>query len=372
MIPFHKPYIGPEELQYVKDCFENSKLSGDGLFTRKCQILMEQKYGFSKTLLTPSCTDALELAALLINIEPGDEVIVPSYTFVSTANPFVLRGAKIVFADSEPNHPNICPDSIKSLINKKTKVLVIVHYGGVACNMPEIMHLVEKHNLILIEDAAQAVHAKLNNKYLGRYGNLAAFSFHETKNITCGEGGMLVINDEKFFKRAEIIREKGTNRSAYIRGEVNKYEWADIGSSFLLSDILASILFAQLEKADSITQKRLEIWNRYYDRLGPTRLVTFPNYGNDHNGSVFFVLCKSEKERHLLSEYLKKHAIYTATHYVPLHTSAFGKSWLTMGQSLPNAEHIAHCLLRLPIHCGMVNQDVDYISELILRFLDAY
>lgn len=369
IIPFHKSLLGAKELEYVNDCMTNSKLSGDGIYSKKCQAILKENYGFERVLLTPSCTDALELAALLLDLSPGDEVIVPSYTFVSSANPFILCGAKVVFADSEPNHPNVCPDSINALITNKTKAIVIVHYGGVACNMSAILDIVKRYNLILIEDAAQAIHAKADDKYLGQYGHMSAFSFHETKNLTCGEGGMLVINDETFFKRAEIIREKGTNRSAFMRGEINKYEWADKGSSFLLSDILAAVLFAQLEKADELTKRRLEIWNYYFKMLGNTKLTEHLTNTCIHNGSVFYVMCKTKDERIQLNDYLSQNGVMAATHYVPLHTSQFGKQFLLPKQVLSNAERFASCLLRLPLHNNILKEEVDFICKLILTFL---
>ena len=266
-IPFNKPYMTGKETQYIEQAVNSGKISGNGLFTKKCQDFFENKYGFIKCLLTTSCTDALEMAAILLNIKQGDEVIMPSFTFVSTANAFVLRGAKIIFADSKKDHPNIDENLLESLITPKTKAIVVVHYAGVACEMDTIMSLAKKHNIYVVEDAAQAIDSFYKGKPLGSIGHLSAFSFHETKNIQCGEGGMLAINDEQFKERAEIIWEKGTNRSAFFRGEVNKYGWVDIGSSFLPSEISAAFLWAQLESLDKIQNKRKEIYKHYQNEL---------------------------------------------------------------------------------------------------------
>ncbi|MFN3315813.1 MAG: dTDP-4-amino-4,6-dideoxygalactose transaminase, partial [Raineya sp.] len=266
-IGFNKPYFTGKETAYIKEAVEKSHISGDGFFTKKCHQFFENRYGFKKCLLTTSCTDALEMAAILINIQPKDEVIIPAYTFVSTANAFVLRGAKIVFADSQAQHPNIDAYQIEKLITPKTKAIVVVHYAGMACDMEKIAAIAQKYNLFLIEDAAQAIEACYKHKPLGSFGHLSAFSFHETKNIISGEGGMLVINDEKMIKRAEIIREKGTNRSAFFRGEIDKYGWVDVGSSFLPSEIIAAFLYAQLENIEDIQQRRHQIWQIYYQNL---------------------------------------------------------------------------------------------------------
>jgi len=268
MIPFNKPYLTGKEAHYLYHAVYSGKISGNGMFTQKCHNFFVQRYGFKKCLLTTSCTDALEMAAILIDIKQGDEVIMPSYTFVSTANAFVLRGATIVFADSGASNPNIDAEKLESLITPKTKAIVPVHYAGIACDMDKIMALAEKYNLFVIEDAAQAIDSYYNGRPLGSIGHLAAFSFHETKNIISGEGGMLVINDERFFRRAEIIWEKGTNRAEFFRGEVNKYGWVDIGSSFLPSEIIAAFLYAQLENLDDIQLKRKSIWNKYYSQHG--------------------------------------------------------------------------------------------------------
>ena len=310
MISFNKPYLTGKETKYIQDAVESMKISGDGIFTKKCHDFFEKKYGFEKVLLTTSCTDALEMAAILLDIKEGDEVIAPSYTFVSTVNAFVLRGAKIVFADSGTDNPNIDAETIEALITDKTKVIVPIHYAGISCDMAKIMALANKYNLFVVEDAAQAIDSFYNQKPLGSIGHMAAFSFHETKNIISGEGGMLVINDERFMNRAEIIREKGTNRSSFFRGEVDKYGWVDIGSSFLPSDIIAAFLYAQLENLDDIQNKRKQIWNYYYNGLevlqieGKLKLPKLPYYATN-NAHMFFIQCLDLNERTDLINYLK-------------------------------------------------------------------
>ena len=299
-IPFNKPYFTGKETEYIQDAVSRGKISGNGYYTQLCHDFFETKYSFNKVLLTSSCTDALEMAAILIDIQPGDEVIVPSYTFVSTANAFVLRGAKIIFADSRSDHPGIDEDKIEALITSKTKAIVPVHYAGVACDMDKIMNLANKYNLFVVEDAAQAIDSYYTGtdgvkRPLGSIGHLAAFSFHETKNIISGEGGMLVVNDERFVKRAEIIWEKGTNRSAFFKGEVDKYGWVDIGSSFLPSDITAAFLWAQLEHLEEIQDKREVIWNTYYEGLkdwactNNISLPIIPEYGMN-NAHMFYLI----------------------------------------------------------------------------------
>ena len=316
MIPFNKPYLTGKETQYIEEAVKSGKISGNGIFTKKCQDFFETNYHIKKALLTTSCTDALEMAAILINIQEGDEVIMPSYTFVSTANAFVLRGAKIVFADSMPNHPNIDASKIEALITSKTKAIVPVHYAGVSCDMDTIMDLAKKYNLFVIEDAAQAIDSYFTGKdgkkkALGSIGHLAAFSFHETKNIIAGEGGLLAINDEQFINRAEIIWEKGTNRSSFFRGEVDKYGWVDIGSSFLPSEIIAAFLWAQLENLEKIQSKRKEIWNDYYSKLNDwaneneISLPELPSYATN-NAHMFYLVCKNLEQRTSLIQHLKE------------------------------------------------------------------
>jgi dTDP-4-amino-4,6-dideoxygalactose transaminase len=361
-IPFNKPYFTGRETSHITEAVANGKISGDGAFTARCQQFFEERYSFGKCLLTTSCTDALEMAALLINIEPGDEVIVPSYTFVSTANAFALRGAKIIFADSCSDHPNIDADRIEGLITDKTKAIVIVHYAGMACEMDTIMQLVEKHNLFLVEDAAQAIDSFYKGKALGSFGHFATFSFHETKNIMSGEGGMLVVNDPQFVARAEIIREKGTNRSAFFRGEVDKYNWVDIGSSFLPSDIIAAVLWAQLEQLDDIQSRRKALWQQYYDALAPIaenvgfELPEIPE-GATNNAHMFYLVFKSEADRDRAIAQLKEQKIQSVFHYISLHNSPYFKEKYT-GDPLPNSDRFTAGLLRLPFfyelpaHCA--------------------
>jgi dTDP-4-amino-4,6-dideoxygalactose transaminase len=305
-VPFNKPYLSGKETEYIQQAVLSGKISGDGMFTKRCHEFFEQKYSFKKCLLTTSCTAALEMAAILIDIKEGDEVIIPSYTFVSTANAFVLRGANIVFADSRKDNPNIDTESLASLITPKTKAIVAVHYAGIACEMDAIMNLAKAYNLYVIEDAAQAIDSYHNERPLGSIGHFAALSFHETKNIMAGEGGMLVINDERFTKRAEIIREKGTNRSAFFRGEIDKYGWVDIGSSYLPSEIIAAFLYAQLENIDDIQQHRKHLWQLYYDGLKPlqdnglVQLPHLPAYATN-NAHMFYLVCSNPLERQSFS-----------------------------------------------------------------------
>jgi len=371
-IPFNKLYLTGQELPFIKEALEKGKIGGDGTFTKKCSAFFEEKYIFKKVLLTTSCTDALEMAAILFDIREGDEVIMPSYTFVSTANPFILRGAKIVFADSLPDHPNMDVDSIKKLTTPKTKVIVPVHYAGMACNMDEIMALAKQHNIWVVEDAAQAIDAYYKEKPLGSFGHLAAFSFHETKNIVSGEGGMLVINDPQFLERAEIIREKGTNRSKFFRGEVDKYGWVDMGSSFLPSDIVAAFLYAQCLSLDKIQSKRIEIWNTYYERLKPLQekeLVQLPQLPlhATNNAHMFYLVCKNLEERTALIQALKDNKISSVFHYISLHNSPFYKDKHD-GRELPYADHYTNCLLRLPFYYELDTNSVNRICDVITDF----
>ena len=371
MITFNKPYLTGKETQYISQAvYREMKISGNGLFTRKCQEFFQERYGFRKCLLTSSCTDALEMAALLCDIQPGDEVIMPSYTFASTANAFILRGARIVFADSRSDHPGMNEESIKGLITPRTKVIVPVHYAGVACDMDIIMAIAEKHNLFVVEDAAQAIDSFFTGndgvrKPLGSIGHFGCFSFHETKNIQCGEGGMLVINDERFFKRAEIIWEKGTNRAEFSRGEVNKYGWIDIGSSFLPSEITAALLWAQVEALATIQLNRKCIWQNYYQSLsslleeGYYKLPKIPEYATN-NAHLFYLICKSIEERSNLIEHLKRNGIMAIFHYLSLHNSPYFLNKHD-GRPLPNSERFSECLLRLPLYYELGNDLIDYI-----------
>jgi dTDP-4-amino-4,6-dideoxygalactose transaminase len=374
MIPFNKPYLSGKETEYIQQAVATGKISGDGIFTKKCHEFFEKKYNFQKCLLTTSCTDALELAALLINIQPGDEVIVPSYTFVSTVNAFVLRGAKIIFADSEPNHPNIDVTKIEALITPKTKAIVPVHYAGMACDMDAIMNIATKYKLWVIEDAAQAIDSYYKGKPLGSLGHLAAFSFHETKNIISGEGGMLVINDKSFNDRAEIIREKGTNRSKFFRGEIDKYGWVDIGSSFLPSDIISAFLYAQCENINDIQAKRIELWDQYYQLLlslhenGYIQLPKVPENATN-NAHMFYIVLKNIETRNLLIKYLKENGIYSVFHYLSLHKSPF-YSEHCKDLNLINSDKYTDCLLRLPMYYELSVEQVHLICEKIHAFFN--
>lgn len=375
MIDFNKPYFTGKETEYIRQAVRSGKISGDGIFTQKCHEYFEQRYHFKKCLLTTSCTDALEMAAILADIEPGDEVIAPAYTFVSTVNAFVLRGAKIVFADSESTTPNIDADKIESLITKKTKAIIPVHYAGMACDMDKISLIAKKYNLLVIEDCAQAVDSYYKNKPLGSFGDMATFSFHETKNVTSGEGGMLVINNGKFIKRAEIIREKGTNRSTFFRGEVDKYEWMDIGSSFLPSDIIAAFLYAQLENLDDIQNTRKKIWNDYYNNLkeleqkGILKLPFIPSYATN-NAHMFYVVCRNFNERSALIQHLRKNDVYAVFHYLSLHKSPFYSSYYK-GAELPNADSYSDCLVRLPFYYELTIEQINYICSHIKKFYNS-
>ncbi|MGD0340564.1 MAG: dTDP-4-amino-4,6-dideoxygalactose transaminase [Bacteroidales bacterium] len=370
MIDFNKPYLTGKEVQYINEAVNKElHISGNGKFTKLCQQFFERRYGFKKCLLTTSCTDALEMAAILCDIQPGDEVIIPSFTFVSTANAFVLRGAKIVFADSRKDHPGIDESKIESLITSRTRVIVPVHYAGVACDMDIIMDIAKRHNLLVVEDAAHAIDSFYKGKPLGGIGHMGCFSFHETKNIQCGEGGMLIINDERFSKRAEIIWEKGTNRAEFFRGEVNKYGWVDIGSSFLPSEIIAAFLYAQLENIEVIQNRRKEIWEQYYSGLNKIifrnqfKLPFLPNYSTK-NGHMFYLVCKSLVERSALIDFLKKNNILTVFHYLSLHKSPFFHKQHD-GRELPEADRYSDCLLRLPFYYELNESDLKFILDTI-------
>lgn len=372
MIPFNKPYLTGKETHYIYEAVNSGKLSGNGIFTKRCQEYFEQRYGFKKCLLTTSCTDALEMAAILCNVQPGDEVIIPSYTFVSTALAFVRQGATIVFADSMTNHPNIDADKIEALITSRTKVIVPVHYAGVACDMDKIMALADKYNLLVVEDAAQAVDSYysgkqqvVSGKALGSIGHLAAFSFHETKNIIAGEGGMLAINDERFIHRAEIIWEKGTNRAEFFRGEVNKYGWVDTGSSFLPSEVIAAFLWAQIENLDDIQNRRKKLWQQYYEGLKPLaekgyfKLPELSEYATN-NAHMFYLVCNSLEDRTKLIAHLKANGILAVFHYLSLHSSDYYAAKHD-GRVIPNSDHFMDCLLRLPLFYELGEMDLEKI-----------
>lgn len=373
MIPFNKPYLTGKEAHYLYQAVSSGKISGDGLFTKKCHDFFQSKLGFNKVLLTTSCTDALEMAAILIDTKPGDEIIIPSFTFVSTANAFVLRGAKIIFADSEETNPNIDVAKLEALITPRTKAIVPVHYAGISCDMDGIMALAKKYNLFVIEDAAQAIDSYYKGRPLGTIGHMAAFSFHETKNIISGEGGLLAINEDALTDRAEIIREKGTNRSQFFRGEVDKYGWVDIGSSFLPSDIIAAFLFAQLENMENIQNKRKSLWNSYREKLAPlkekgVRLPFVPEYATN-NAHMFYLVCNSITERSELIQCLKNQEILSVFHYLSLHKSPYYlKQHEGQGQELPHSDHYTECLLRLPLFYELTESDIIKITDVILNF----
>jgi dTDP-4-amino-4,6-dideoxygalactose transaminase len=372
MIPFNKPYLSGTELSYIEQAVKNGKISGDGLYTSKCHSFFQDRFGFYKTLLTTSCTDALEMAAILLDIQPGDEIIAPSYTFVSTVNAFVLRGAKIVFADSSAESPNMDVSLVESLITSKTKAIVPVHYAGIACDMDPLLALSAKYGIHIVEDAAQAIDSYYNGKVLGSIGSLAAFSFHETKNIIAGEGGMLAINNPQFVGRAEIIREKGTNRSAFFRGEVDKYNWVDVGSSFLPSDIIAAFLFAQLEQLDEIQQKRKHIWEYYNTTLhslqekGHFKMPFIPEYATN-NAHMFYLVCNSIEERTALIQHLRDHKIYAVFHYLSLHKSEYYIDKHD-GRELSWADHYTDCLVRLPLYYELSDTDLVHVTSTINSF----
>lgn len=371
MIPFNKPYFSGKEIKYIEDVCHSTTMSGNGDFTKKCHVFFEERYGFKKCLLTTSGTDALEMCAMLCELKPGDEVIIPSYTFVSTALAFLRERANVVFADSGNNNPNITVENIEPLINKHTKVIAVVHYAGVACDMDAIMKLANKYNLIVVEDAAHSIDSFYKGKPLGGFGHLAAFSFHETKNISSGEGGMLVVNDERFIRRSEIIWEKGTNRAEFYRGMVNKYGWCDMGSSFLPSEFNAAYLWAQLEQIDEIQNKRKHIWNMYYEGLkgkidSQIVIPELPDFASN-NGHMFYLVCPSLDYRTRLMGYLKEKGIQTTFHYLPLHSSDYYKDKHD-GRELKNCDRLGDCLLRLPLFYELKDEEVQTIVNSIISF----
>lgn len=371
-IPFNKPFITGNEKPYISQVIDSGKISGHRDFTAKCQQFFQQRFGFRKALLTTSCSDALEMAAILLDISPGDEVIMPSYNFVSAANAFLLRGANIVFADSLPNHPNVDPNNIGELITDKTRAIVVVHYAGMACDMDSIMAIAEQHGIPVVEDAAHAIDSTYQGKYLGAFGALATFSFHETKNIQCGEGGMLVVNNPELINRSEIIWEKGTNRSAFFRGEVDKYNWVDIGSSFLPSDYTAAFLFAQFEHMDDIQSRRKKIWDTYFENLAflsEIQGVNLPETPEKaiQNGHLFYMLCRSLDDRTNLIDYLKANDIMAVFHYQNLHISPFfGKRY--QGKKLGNAEKFMDRLVRLPLYVDLTLSEVIQVCDVIRAY----
>lgn len=374
-IPFNKPLVFGNEISNIKQALENHILSGDGKFTRKCNEIMEKNFNAKKVMLTTSCTHALEMASILIDLQPGDEVICPSYTFVSTVNSFILRGAKPVFVDIREDTLNIDEKLIEEKITDKTRAIFPVHYGGVSCEMAKINEIAQGNNLLVVEDAAQGVNAKYKNKYLGTIGDLGTYSFHESKNYICGEGGALIVNNEKYMERAEIIREKGTNRSKFFRGEVDKYTWVDIGSSYLPADILAAFLYEQLINMDTIKNKRKEIFDYYYENLKDLelkdkfRLPIIPKEC-ETNYHIFYILLTSERERDRLLKQLKKRGIHSVFHYIPLHTSPMGTKFGYKEGDLPNTEDLSKRILRLPFYYDLTQNEQKYVINTLYQLLD--
>lgn len=373
MIPFNKPHLTGKEAHYLYQAVNSGKISGNGQFTQKCHDFFQKNLGFNKVLLTTSCTDALEMSAILADIQPGDEVIVPSYTFVSTPNAFVLRGAKIIFADSGPENPNIDVSKIEQHITKKTKAIIPVHYAGIACDMDPILELAKEYDLLVVEDAAQAIDSFYKGRQLGTMGDLSAFSFHETKNIISGEGGLLAINDSKFSRRADIIWEKGTNRAEFYRGEINKYEWVDIGSSFLPSEIISAFLFAQLENLNEIQSKRKLIWQKYHEnfkdleQLNGIKTPKIPDFATN-NAHMYYLECCDIDQRDRLIKYLKDAGILAVFHYISLHRSKF---YLSQNEivNLPNCERYSDCIVRLPLFYELEENEIYYIIEKLRKFV---
>lgn len=374
MIPFNAPPIVGTEIEYMQSAMNSGKLCGDGGFTRRCQQWMEQRFGSKKVLLTPSCTASLEMAALLIDLQPGDEVIMPSYTFVSTANAFVLRGARIVFVDVRPDTMNIDETLIEAAITEKTRAIVPVHYAGVACEMDTIMALAAKHKLFVIEDAAQGVMSRYKGRALGTIGHIGCFSFHETKNYTAGgEGGATLINDASLVERAEIVREKGTNRSQFFRGQVDKYTWRDMGSSYLMADLQAAYLWAQLEAAEGINQQRLRIWQRYYDALQPLAAqgrISLPVIpaSCEHNAHMFYIKLRDQEDRQALINWMKEAEILTVFHYIPLHSSPAGERFSQFVGDDRFTTRESERLLRLPLFYNLSDNNQSTVISSLLSF----
>jgi len=372
-IPFNKPFIVGKELYNIAQAVINGHLAGDGPFTKKCNAWLGKRLGCTNALLTHSCTAALEMAAILCDIGSGDEVIMPSFTFVSTANAFVLRGAVPVFVDIRPDNLNLDDKKIEQAITPKTKAIVPVHYAGVPCDMDAIMHIARTHDLFVVEDAAQALFSTYKGKFLGTIGHLGCLSFHETKNIISGEGGALLINEKEFVERAEIIREKGTNRSRFFRGEVDKYTWVDIGSSYLPSELIGAFLYAQMEKANAIIAARRRIFERYYSLLRPLEdegVLRLPYVDSEcaSNGHMFYIITRSLEERTRMLEHLKKQGILAVFHYVPLHSSPAGKKYCRTSQGMEVTDDLSNRLLRLPMYYEMRDEDINRVVENVRSF----
>lgn len=374
-IPFNKPYYTGKELEYIGDAILKNKICGDGYYTKKVNSFIEEKFRTLKALFVTSGSSALDMAALLLNLKEGDEVIVPSFTFVSTANAPALRGAKIVFCEIEPQTMNMDLNDVEKKINQRTRAIFAVHYGGISCDMDRLLEISNKYNIKIVEDAAQAVNSKYKGKYLGTLGDMGCYSFHETKNYVCGEGGAILINkDAEIMERAEIIREKGTNRTKFYRGEIDKYTWVDIGSSYIASDILAAFLYAQFEKLDNINEKRKKVFNYYYENLkhlagsGRIGIPYTPEY-SESNYHMFYIILKDENERNSVMDSLKKSGIYSVFHYIPLHTSTVGKKMGYREGDLPVTEEYAGRLLRLPMYADLTEIEQEYIIEKLYNIL---
>ncbi|WP_457559294.1 dTDP-4-amino-4,6-dideoxygalactose transaminase [Candidatus Harpocratesius sp.] len=376
-INFNKPYFTGKEFNYMKEAIDNSHISGDGIFCKRVKNFIESKFNAIQALFVTSCTAALDMSAILLDLKPGDEVIMPSYTFVSTANAVVLRGARIRFADIDPHTLNIDPEDIKRKITSRTKAIYPVHYAGISCKMDEILKIAQKNNLKVVEDAAQGVNAKYKDRYLGTLGDIGCYSFHETKNYQCGEGGAILINNPEYFERAEIIREKGTNRSKFFRGQVDKYTWVDLGSSYIGSDLLAAYLWAQFEELDVILEKRKQIYDFYNQSLkdleenGILQLPTIPEYCSP-NYHIFYIICKSGDLRDFLLRELKKKGIGAVFHYIPLHTSPMGQKFGFSEEDLPITDDISKRLIRLPLHLYLTHADLSRITETIHDLISKY
>lgn len=373
LIDFNHPYIAKNQFAYIQAAIQSAHISGDGQFTKKCHAWLENNLGVKKALLTTNCTHALEMSALLLDLKPGDEVITPSFTFVSTVNAFILRGAKPVFADIRPDTLNIDENRIENLINEKTRAIYVVHYAGVGCEMDKILEIAARYDLPVVEDNAHGLFGKYRGKQLGTFGSMACQSFHETKNISSGEGGALLLNDANLIERAEIIREKGTDRSKFFRGQVDRYSWVDVGSSYLPSEIIAAVLYSQLEEADKIQEKRKSIWESYYLGLDEWAaeskiiLPTIPAYCVQ-SYHLFYLLLPNLEERQRFIYYLRENHIYSVFHYVPLHTSAMGKKFGYQDGDLPITEELSDRLVRLPFYFDLSEADQHQVISVIKKF----
>ncbi|MEW6313108.1 MAG: dTDP-4-amino-4,6-dideoxygalactose transaminase [Pseudomonadota bacterium] len=370
-IPFNKPFIVGNELAYIEDAVRKGQLSGDGPYSKRCHQWLEQRLGCQRALLTHSCTAALEMAAILCDLQPGDEVILPSYTFVSTANAFVLRGAVPVFVDIRADTLNIDERLIEAAITPKTRAIVPVHYAGVPCDMDAIMAIAQKHHLLVVEDAAQALLSTYKGKALGSIGHLGCLSFHETKNVISGEGGALLVNDEHLIERAEIIREKGTNRSQFFRGEVDKYTWVDIGSSYLPSELIGAFLYAQLEHAEQIIARRRALCDAYAEHLRPLQdayRVRLPSFDSDANGHMYYLIAVSLAERSALITHLKANGIYSVFHYVPLHSAPAGRRYGRTGSAMTVTDDLSERLVRLPLYYELGIDEVTFVADCVTDF----